>query len=153
MMLPEAKLYIDGVVRGAAGGKTYDKVGPWTGDIVGKAAEASREDAEAAIAAARRAFDHTDWSTQHSSRLELLTRFRDALVANQQKLVEIARHEAGSALGAAYSAQVAGALEGASDLLKLFPTIQWEETPRTTSTYRIPADSVSLLSRLRQLRG
>ena len=66
MMLPEAKLYIDGVIRPAAGGRTYDKIGPWTGEVVGKAAEASREDVEAAIVAARRAFDTTDWATNHS---------------------------------------------------------------------------------------
>ena len=54
MMLPEAKLYVDGALRRAAGDKTYDDIGPWTGDVVGKAADASREDVEEAIAAARR---------------------------------------------------------------------------------------------------
>jgi aldehyde dehydrogenase (NAD+) len=126
MLLPEAKLYIDGVIQTAAGGKTYDKIGPWTGEVVGKAAEASRADVEAAIVAARRAFDTTDWSTKHSYRHELLTRFRDLLRTNREKLVEIVRHEAGSALGAAFGAQVDGAIEGASDLLEIFPTIQWE---------------------------
>ena len=126
MMLPEAKLYIDGVIRPAAGGGTYDKIGPWTGDVVGKAAEASREDVEAAIVAARRAFDTTDWSTNHSHRHELLKRFRDLLKENRQKLVDIARHEAGSALGAAFGAQVDGALEGANVLIDIFPNIQWE---------------------------
>ena len=38
MMLPEAKLYIDGVIRPATGGRTYDNIGPWTGEAVGKAA-------------------------------------------------------------------------------------------------------------------
>src|SRR5260370_26167062 len=33
-MLPDAKLYIDGVMRGAADGKTYDNIGPWTGEMV-----------------------------------------------------------------------------------------------------------------------
>jgi acyl-CoA reductase-like NAD-dependent aldehyde dehydrogenase len=31
-MLPEAKLYVDGALRRVAGGKTYDDIGPWTGD-------------------------------------------------------------------------------------------------------------------------
>ena len=53
-ILPEAKLYIDGEIRGAEGGKTYDVLGPWTGDVVTKAADASAADVEAAIAAARR---------------------------------------------------------------------------------------------------
>ena len=140
MILSEAKLYIDGVVRSAAGGKTYDNIGPWTGEVVGKAAEASPDDVNAAIAAARRAFDETDWSTRHSFRLELLTRYRDLLLANRDKLVQIARHEAGSALGAAFSAQVAGALEGASGLIEAFPSVKWEEDRGRRRQYGADSD-------------
>ena len=139
-MLPEAKLYIDGVVRGATGGKTYDNIGPWTGEVVGQAAEASAEDVNAAIGAARRAFDETDWPTRHAYRLELLTRYRDLLVANRDKLVEIVRHEVGSALGAAHSAQVAGALEGATGLIEAFPSIEWEEARGRRRMYGFDSD-------------
>jgi aldehyde dehydrogenase (NAD+) len=139
-MLPEAKLYIDGVLRGAAGGKTYDNIGPWTGQVVGKAADASPEDVNAAIAAARRAFDETDWSTRHSYRQELMTRYRDLLVANRDKLVEIVRHEVGSALGAAHSAQVAGALEGATGLIEAFPSIEWQEDRGRRRQYGFDSD-------------
>ena len=139
-MLPEAKLYIDGVLRNAASGKTYENIGPWTGQVVGKAAEASAEDVNAAIAAARRAFDATDWSTRHAYRLELLTRYRDLLVANREKLTEIVRHEVGSALGAAHSAQVAGALEGATGLIEAFPSIQWDEVRGRRRQYGFDSD-------------
>ena len=139
-MLPEAKLYIDGVLRSATGGKTYDNIGPWTGEVVGKAAEASAEDVNEAIGAARRAFDETDWPTRHAYRLELLTRYRDLLVANRNKLVEIVRHEVGSALGAAQSAQVAGALEGASGLIEAFPSIEWEEARGRRRMYGFDSD-------------
>ena len=140
MILPEAKLYIDGVLRGATGGRTYDNIGPWTGEVVGKAADASPEDVNAAITAARRAFDETDWSTRHSFRLDLLTRYRDLLLANRDKLVQIARHEAGSALGAAFSAQVAGALEGASGLIEAFPSVKWEEDRGRRRQYGADSD-------------
>ena len=139
-MLPEAKLYIDGVMRSAAGGKTYDNIGPWTGQVVGKAADASAEDVNAAIAAARRAFDETDWSTRHSYRYELLTKYRDLLFANRDKLVEIVRHEVGSALGAAHSAQVAGALEGATGLIEAFPSVKWEEDRGRRRQYGADSD-------------
>jgi aldehyde dehydrogenase (NAD+) len=140
MMLPEAKLYIDGVLRSAAGGKTYDNIGPWTGEVVGKAADASPEDINAAITASRRAFDETDWPTRHAYRLELLTRYRDLLVANRDKLVEIVRHEVGSALGAAHSAQVAGALEGATGLIEAFPSIEWQEDRGRRRQYGVDSD-------------
>ena len=139
-MLPEAKLYIDGVLRSAAGGKTYDNIGPWTGEVVGKAAEASADDVSAAIAAARRAFDETDWSTRHSYRYELLKKYRDLLFANKDKLIQIVRHEAGAALGAAFSAHVAGALEGATGLIDAFPAVQWEEDRGSRRQYGVDSN-------------
>jgi aldehyde dehydrogenase (NAD+) len=139
-MLPDAKLYIDGVMRGAADGKTYDNIGPWTGDVVGKAADATAQDVSAAIAAARRAFDETDWSTRHSFRHELMIKYRDLLVANRDKLVEIVRHEVGSAMGAAHSAQVAGALEGATGLIDAFPSVRWEEDRGRRRQYGVDSD-------------
>jgi len=126
-LLPEAKLYIDGEIRRAAADKTYDNIGPWTGEVVGKAADASREDVIAAIVAARRAFDRTNWSADHASRFALMKKYRDLLYANRQKLVDIARYEAGSAVGAAARAQVDGALLGMDGLLECFPRVEWEE--------------------------
>lgn len=125
--LPEALLYIDGVVRPASNGKTYDNISPWTGEVVGQAADATAEDIEAAIVAARRAFDETDWSTNHEYRFELMKKYRDALYANRDKLVHIAVHEAGAAPGAAFRAQIDGALTGADGLLECFPRITWQE--------------------------
>src|ERR1700753_1350698 len=99
VMLPEAKLYIDGVVRRAAGAATYDNLHPWAGEVVNRAAEASAEDVNAAIAAARRAFDKTDWSSKHQYRFDLMKKYRDLLVENRAKLVDISRYEAGAAGG------------------------------------------------------
>jgi len=134
LKLPESKLYIDGVIRRAAGDRTYDIVGPWTGEIVSKAADASREDVEAAIVAARRAFDTTDWSSNHAFRLELTIKFRDLLVANRDRLIAIARHEHGAALGA-MGPQVDMAIAGLSDYINIFPSIKWEEDRGSRETF------------------
>jgi aldehyde dehydrogenase (NAD+) len=136
-MLPEAKLYIDGVMRPATGGKTYDNIGPWTGDVVGKVADASAADVDAAIAAARRAFDTTDWAQRHDYRFELMKKYRDLLYANREKLVQIARLEAGSAIGAAARAQVDGALAGMDGLLECFPRVKWEEDRGQRNDYGV----------------
>jgi aldehyde dehydrogenase (NAD+) len=125
--LPEAKLYIDGVIRPAAGGKTYEVVGPWTGEVVTKAADASPADVEEAIAAARRAFDQTDWSTNHALRLKLVSKLRDLIKANQTRFSDAARHEAGSAMGAVFMAQVNNALDGMDAVIEAFPEVRWEE--------------------------
>jgi aldehyde dehydrogenase (NAD+) len=132
-------------MRGATGGRTYDNIGPWTGQVVGKAADGTAEDVDAAITAARRAFDTTDWATRHAYRLELLTRYRDLLVANRDRLVNIVRHEVGSALGAAFSAQVAGALEGATGLIEAFPHIKWDEDRGRRRQYGVDSDRLVVL--------
>ena len=134
-MIPEAKLYIDGVLRRATGDKTYDNISPWTGEVINQAAEASAQDVNAAIAAARHAFDKTDWSSQHEFRFNLMKRYRDLLRAERPRLVEIARYEAGAAIGAASRAHVDGALSGMDGLLECFPQIKWEEDRGSRKEY------------------
>lgn len=124
-MLPEAKLYIDGVVRRAADDKTYDRIGPWTGEPVGKAADASAADVNAAIAAARRAFDSTAWATNHPFRFDLVKRLYELLLANHDPLAALCRYEAGAAMGAIQRAHVDMALACYKDLLNLFPRVSW----------------------------
>lgn len=126
-MLPDARLYIDGKLRAAAGNRTFDNICPWTGDVIGKSADASADDVNDAIAAARRAFDQTDWSQQHEERFALMKKYRDLLFANRDRLVQIVRLEAGSSIGAAYRAQVDRALSGMDDVLACFPSVTWEE--------------------------
>ena len=135
MTLPEARLYIDGALRDAAGNRTYDNIGPWTGEVIGKAADASAQDVSDAIAAARRAFDTTDWSLDHARRLSLMHKYRELLQANRATLVQIARIEAGAALGAAARAQVDGALNGMDGLLESFARLVWEEDRGVRNEY------------------
>ncbi len=125
--LPEAKLVIDGQVRRAEGDKLYDNLCPWTGEVIGQAADASPTDVEAAIVSARRAFDETDWPLKHQQRFEQVQKFQQVLGANRDKLLEIARFEAGAAIGAACKAHVDGALFALNYLMNEFPHVTWEE--------------------------
>ncbi|MBW8784356.1 MAG: aldehyde dehydrogenase family protein [Novosphingobium sp.] len=124
--LPDAKLFIDGELRDAASGKTYDIIGPWTGQPVGKAADAGAVDVEAAIVAARRAFDETDWSTAHDKRLELVKKYRELFERHKDRLVQLAVQEAGAAQGAVQRAHVHMALDGWDDYIRVFPQVKWE---------------------------
>lgn len=126
-ILPETLLYIDGKLRPAEGGKAYDVIGPWTGQPVGKAADASRGDVEQAIAAARHAFDKTDWATNRERRVELLLALQELMHASRDRLVQLARHEVGAALGAVGRAQVDLALNGFADLMRVFGEVTWSE--------------------------
>jgi aldehyde dehydrogenase (NAD+) len=125
--LPDTKLYIDGAARDAEGGKTFDVICPWTGEVVSKAADASAADVEAAIMAARRAFDESDWSTNIDLRVALVQKLYDHFDANRDRLADLARYEAGAAMGAVGRAHVDMAMDGFADYLRVFPQVQWEK--------------------------
>ena len=127
MIFEDGKLYIDGKLREASNGVKYEDIDPWTGEIAGYAADASPEDMDEAIAAARRAFDETDWPTNPQLRRDLVVKLGEKLRANRERLVAIARHEAGAPLGAIFSAQVDGPLSFFEDLLKIFDGLEWEK--------------------------
>jgi aldehyde dehydrogenase (NAD+) len=133
--LPEAKLFIDGKICGASNGATYDVIGPWTGEPVGKAADCTADDVERAIAAARRAFDTTDWSTNKEKRFELVKKLRVLFENNRQKLADLSVHEAGAALGAVKRAHVDMALDGWDDYMNLFGKVTWEKDYGTKEAF------------------
>ena len=98
-MNPESKLFINGQLVDAISAKTYPNINPATEEVMGQVADAGPEDMELAIAAARRAFDETDWSTNHQFRHKCLTQLRDGLVAVQDDLREQISAETGAPMG------------------------------------------------------
>ena len=125
--LATGQLYIDGVLRNAAGDRTYQDVSPWTGAVIAEAADAAPEDMEEAIAAARRAFDETDWATDHAKRRALVARLGELMVANQDRIIEIVRLEGGAAWGTIMGPQVQFALDAFQGTLKVFDEFAWEQ--------------------------
>jgi betaine-aldehyde dehydrogenase len=86
------QLYIDGAWTSAHGGARREIRCPADGTPVAEVDEAGREDTEAAIAAARRAFDDGGWSgTSSRERGDLLLKVADLLVRDT---AEVARMEA-----------------------------------------------------------
>ncbi|TKD13041.1 aldehyde dehydrogenase family protein [Polyangium fumosum] len=77
----ERRLFINGALVDAEGGRTYDVINPATEEIAGVVASASLADADRAIAAARRCFDESDWSTNKARRTRALIQLRDGLKA------------------------------------------------------------------------
>ena len=74
------RLLIDGVLVEAE--RTFASTNPATGEIVGYAPDASLAQGEAAIRAARRAFDETSWATDAAFRAHCLDQFHRALLDN-----------------------------------------------------------------------
>jgi aldehyde dehydrogenase (NAD+) len=92
---PESRMLIDGKLVLADNGATFDNVNPATEEKIGEVADASRNEMQRAIAAARRAFDETDWSTNHELRKHCLTQLQKALEAEREELREQLILEAG----------------------------------------------------------
>ena len=95
-MWHEQRLLIDGDLVEAAGGATFPTVNPATEEVLGTAADAGPEDAEAAVAAARRAFDTTDWSRDHAFRARCLRQLHGALTGRLEEMRAITVAEAGA---------------------------------------------------------
>ena len=103
---PEARLYIDGRLRESASGKTVDNINPATEEVLGLCTDAGAEDMGEAIAAARRAFDTTDWSTNHDFRQRCLMQLQDALEEEKEDMRAELVAEVGTPVAVTYIAQL-----------------------------------------------
>ena len=95
-MWHEERLLIDGELVEASGGAAFPTINPATEEVLGVAADAGPEDATAAVAAARRAFDSTDWSRDHAFRSHCLRQLHEALTACIEEMRAITVAEAGA---------------------------------------------------------
>ncbi|MCD7443205.1 aldehyde dehydrogenase family protein [Streptomyces lincolnensis] len=102
----EERLLIDGELRSAAGSGTFEVLNPADGTVLGKVADAGREDMLDAIAAARRAFEETDWAVDRQFRKRGLTQLLDALVEEKDELREELIAEVGAPRMLTYGAQL-----------------------------------------------
>ena len=93
---PETRNYIGGQLVGASSGATFENVNPATEEVIGVCSDGTKEDMDAAIAAARQAFDETDWSTNAAFRGKVLRQFHAALEEAKEELRAIVVAEAGS---------------------------------------------------------
>ena len=82
----ERRLLIDGKLVDAQAGGTFENVNPATEEVLGVVADGTAADMEAAIAAARRAFDTTTWATDHELRARCLHQLQAALESEVEDL-------------------------------------------------------------------
>jgi aldehyde dehydrogenase (NAD+) len=124
---PETRMMIDGELVAAASGKTFDNINPATEDVLGQVADAGSEEMQRAIGAARRAFDQTDWSTNHAFRKECLEQLHAAIDGEREDLREELIAEVGTPRALTYSAQLDAPLdEGVLYPAKLIEEFDWE---------------------------
>ena len=95
-MWHEERLLVDGELVAAEGGRTFPTINPATEEVLGTAADATVGDAERAIAAARRAFDTTDWSRDRDFRVQCLRQFVAGLRTHLEDLRALTVAEIGA---------------------------------------------------------
>ncbi|MBJ7339705.1 aldehyde dehydrogenase [Mycolicibacterium sp.] len=106
----ESRLLIDGTLVPGGGG-TFPTVNPATEELLGVAADADPADMDRAIAAARRAFDETDWSTNVELRVRGIRQLQQAMRDHAEELRELAIAEVGAPRMLTSMAQLDGPVE------------------------------------------
>ncbi|MDE1182620.1 aldehyde dehydrogenase [Paraburkholderia sp.] len=106
----EGRAFIDGEYRDAASGRTFDCVSPIDGRVLARVADSGEADVDAAVSAARRAFDARVWSGLNPrQRKAILLRWAASLREHQDELSLLETLDAGKPIGDTTSVDVPGA--------------------------------------------
>jgi aldehyde dehydrogenase (NAD+) len=108
MVMGEVRMLIDGELIEAASGKRFDNINPSTEEVIGEVADADPHDMARGIAAARRAFDDTDWSTNKELRTRCLQQLQDAVVSEREELRQELVEEVGTPLAMTFAGRECG---------------------------------------------
>ena len=104
------RLYIGGELVAPAGTGTIDVINPFTEQVAGRVPEATNADVDLAVAAARSAFDTTDWPTRPiEERIEILSRASALISSRMDELTGLITTEMGSPSGWGIFGQVLSA--------------------------------------------
>src|SRR6516162_4951537 len=121
----DRRLLIDG--RLVTADKTFPSLNPATGAVIGHAPDAGVEQAQAAIAAARRAFDTTSWPTDVELRIRCLDQLHRALVDHAEELRELTIAEVGATRALTQGAQLDDPIKIVRFYADLLRTYQFSE--------------------------
>ena len=108
----EGRHLIDGEWRGSQDGRTFDRLSPAHGSLASRSALGGQAETEAAILAARQAFDDGRWSRlSGKARAAALLKVADLIERDMERMAVVETLEAGKPIG-----QSRGEVGGAADL-------------------------------------
>ncbi|GAB17409.1 putative aldehyde dehydrogenase [Gordonia effusa NBRC 100432] len=119
-----SELLIDGKLLPGSGG-VFDVINPATEEVIGSAANATAADMDAAITAARVAFDSTDWSRDHAFRARCLRQLRDALQSHTDEMRELTVAEVGCPVFLTHGPQLEGPVNDLGYFADLAESYSW----------------------------
>ena len=136
----EERMLIDGKLVDAASGKKFDDINPATEEVLGQVADGGTADMHAAIAAARRAFDETDWSTNKELRKRCLQQLHDAIAAEADEIRAELVAEVGTPISLTYGAQLDGPLaDGFTWPMRFIDEFHWERELAPAAPFGVPS--------------
>lgn len=107
----EGRAFIDGEYRDAASGNTFDCVNPSDGSLLAKVPDSGEADLNAAVAAARRAFEKRVWAggLNPRKRKSILLRWAGLIRTHMDELALMETLDAGKPISDTTSVDVPGA--------------------------------------------
>ncbi len=99
-MIVQDRLYIGGELVAPSGSGIIEVINPYTEQVAGTVPDSTEADVDAAVAAARRTFDTTDWSTRPvSERAEILARASALIDGRMDEIAQLISTQMGSPVG------------------------------------------------------
>jgi aldehyde dehydrogenase (NAD+) len=123
----EERMLIGGRLVAAATGQTYDNVDPATEQVLGVTADGGPVDMDAAVTAARAAFDETGWAGDVALRLRCLRQLHAAHLAHAEQLRATCVAEVGAPVLLTYGPQLDAPVGGIAWVADLLEGYGWTE--------------------------
>ncbi|MEW2357745.1 aldehyde dehydrogenase [Spirillospora sp. NPDC029432] len=122
------RLFIGGQWTTPSGTGTIDVISPHTEEIIGRVPDGTPADMDAAVAAAREAFDRGPWPRMTpAERAEILGRLSAIYAERQQQMADLATEEMGSPIGFSIFGQAAIPQMTLQYYVDLAASFTWEE--------------------------
>jgi aldehyde dehydrogenase (NAD+) len=128
-MYQRDQLFIGGRWQRSDGGRHINLVSPHSERAIGSAVLASVADVDAAVDAARAAFDHGPWvESTPEQRIERVAKFGELYERRMNEISQLISQEIGSPISFAMMAQAPTAWITITSMLELAKRVTWEET-------------------------
>src|ERR1700733_6393844 len=106
-LAPPKKILINGKWGAATSGKTFEVTNPATGAVIAHVAEGDKADIDAAVQAARKAFESAPWATMTpSDRSKIIWRIGELILKHRDELAELESLDNGKPMTIAKAADV-----------------------------------------------
>ncbi|MEM8903696.1 MAG: aldehyde dehydrogenase family protein [Actinomycetota bacterium] len=139
------QLYIDGAWVDSTGTDTIEVIDPSTEEVIGSIPAGTEADVDAAVAAARRAFD--DWAAQDlDARVKYVQAIAEGLAARGEEIADLISREVGMPKKLSQRIQAglpAGSTASVVEIAKTFP---WEEQIGNSLIVREPVGVVGAIT-------